>query len=180
MYRSRGEPHPLMQTFGVEAVPFQHHSLEDWRDNRKGIQFQDKASHFLFFGAIDDIWVNADGELHVVDYKSTSISGTVTLEGEWKEAYKRQVEMYQWLFRQNGFPVSSTAFFVYVNGDKSKAGFDGRLEFSMQILPHDGDDSWVAEALQEARLCLERDTLPPSHPDCEWCSYRRVAKEVEG
>jgi RecB family exonuclease len=178
-YRRRGEAHPLMMKFGIEAVPMQHPSLEEWRDNRRGVRYEDPDSHFLFFGAVDDIWLNSDGEVHVVDYKSTSTEGSVSLDGQWKEGYKRQVEMYQWLLRANDLPMSNTAFFFYVNADKGKESFGGKLEFSTVILPHDGDDSWVKEALHEARLCLERESLPPSHPECEWCMYRGAAGEWE-
>ncbi|MEK7218243.1 MAG: PD-(D/E)XK nuclease family protein [Patescibacteria group bacterium] len=179
VYRHKGEAHPLMRKFGIEAVPMQHPSLEEWRDNRRGVRYADPVSNFLFFGAIDDVWLNVDGDVHVVDYKSTSVEGAVTLEGQWKVAYKRQVEMYQWLLRRNDLPVSNTAFFVYVNADKGRDGFGGKLEFSTVILPHDGDDSWVAGALQEARLCLEREALPAFDTGCEWCMYRKAAQALE-
>ena len=29
---------------------------------------------------------------------------------------KRQMEIYQWLLRKNGFKVSDTGYFVYANG----------------------------------------------------------------
>ncbi len=178
-YRAREEPHPLMRTFGVEAVPMRHPQLDDWRNNRIGVQGLDGESNMLLYGAVDDLWLNVDGETHVVDYKATSIDGTVTLDGTWKESYKRQVEVYQWLLRHNNLLVSDTAFFVYVNADKAKADFGETLVFSTVILPHDGDASWVPEALHEARICLERQTLPPSDPACEWCMYRKAAGEVE-
>ncbi len=177
--RREGEPHPIMRKFGIEMVPFRHPSLDEWRDNRKGIQYLHPKTSFLVFGAIDDLWVDTEGRLSVVDYKSTSIDAEVSLDGPWKDAYKRQVEVYQWLFAQNGFDVSSTAYFVYVNADKARERFDGRLEFSTRILPYDGDFSWVDEALTEAHICLMRESLPLAHPDCEWCQYRRATKEVE-
>jgi hypothetical protein len=43
-----------------------------------------------------------------VDYKSTSTAKEISLDDRWKQAYKRQMEIYQWLFRQNGFTVSNT------------------------------------------------------------------------
>jgi len=77
-YRAREEPHPLMRTFGVEAVPMRHPQLDDWRNNRIGVQGLDGESNMLLYGAVDDLWLNVDGETHVVDYKATSIDGTVT------------------------------------------------------------------------------------------------------
>src|SRR3989344_5692045 len=65
---------------------------------------------------IDDVWVRPTGELIVVDYKATSKDGAVNLDAKWQDGYKRQMEVYQWLFRQNGFKVSDTGYFVDVNG----------------------------------------------------------------
>lgn len=37
-----------------------------------------------------------------------------------------------------GFPVSKTGYFVYANAMKTEPKFDGRLEFTMSILPYEG------------------------------------------
>ena len=179
-YRAKGKAHPLMHTYGVEAVPFADKRMDEWRDMRTGVQVH-HASGFLVFGAVDDVWVNTDGQLIVVDYKATSTVNEVSLEGEWKKAYKRQMEIYQWLLRRNGFDVSSTGYFVYVNADKDKEAFDRKLEFTTMILPYEArSDSWVDEALHAAHECLLHD-LPPQYAEsCEWCAYRRAARGVEG
>jgi len=57
----------------------------------------------------DPLWRKYEKELIIVDYKSTSTAKEVTLDDEWKKAYKRQLEIYQWLFRQNGFKVATPA-----------------------------------------------------------------------
>ena len=56
----------------------------------------------MITGAVDDIWVTPDGELIIVDYKSTSKDTEVNLDAEWQDGYKRQMEVYQWLLRQKG------------------------------------------------------------------------------
>ena len=179
IHRARGEPHALMREFGVDAVPYRHPHLDRWRENFTGIQYLHAPTQFLFTGAVDDVWENPRGELHIVDYKATSSQKDVTLDDEWKGGYKRQMEMYQWLFRRNGFPVSDLGYFVYVNGDAGKEHFGGKLEFRMKILPYTGNDSWVEEALAEARACLCRDHPPTSASGCEWCAYRKAAASVE-
>jgi hypothetical protein len=174
-YRGLGEPHPLMQSIGFYGVPFKHPDLARWRDNRNGVQTLHKETGFLVFGAIDDVWINESGELFVVDYKATSSELEVSLDGEWKKSYKRQAEVYQWLLRRNGFTVSDRAYFVYANGDKTKSAFDSCLHFSLKVLPYDGSDAWVPEALQEAHLCLLRDETPLATDGCPWCSYVSLA-----
>ncbi len=177
LYRARGEPHPMMTACGVEAIPFRHKDFLTWRDSPDGIRVLHTPTNFLLFGIPDDIWVNAHDELIVVDYKATSTMATLSLEG--KDSYKRQMECYQWLLRQKGFDVSSTGYIVYVNAIKDKDQFDRTLEFTMQMLPYEGSDTWVDDALRGAYECLQNDQPSPSVEGCEWCEYRREARAVE-
>ena len=72
---------------------------------------------------IDDVWVNPAGELMIVDYKSTSKDEKIeVLDKEWHDGYKHQMEVYQWLFRRNGFKVSDTGYFVYANATRPRGG----------------------------------------------------------
>jgi hypothetical protein len=63
--------HPLMKAYGVDAVPFQQRMMDEWRENFKGVQYHHEPTNFIITG----LWirlVNLEGELIVVDYKSTS------------------------------------------------------------------------------------------------------------
>lgn len=167
-YRKKQLPHPLMTANNVNAVPFAHPNMDTWRENFKGVQFLHPATNFLVFGAVDDIWENTKGELHVVDYKSTSTKDEITLDGKYKQGYKRQMEVYQWLLRHNGFKVSDTAYFFYVNGLKTPRKFGGKLKFEEQIIPYMGDDSWVEPTLLKIKACLDSDELPDWGADENW------------
>ena len=179
IHRAEGTTHPLMQAYGIDAVPYRHKDLNMWRENFVGVQCHHKPTNFIITGAVDDVWVNPKGELHVVDYKATSTDGEITLDSEYRQAYKRQMEIYQWLMRQNGFNVSDMGYFVYANGKKDRKAFDGKLEFSVQILSYEGDDAWVAKTIASAHACLISDHMPPPAPQCAFCAYRKAAKEVE-
>ena len=179
LHRAAKSPHPLMKSYGVDAVPFQHPDINIWRDSlRGGIQYLHKPTNFLVTGGIDDVWVNPEGELLIVDYKATSKDGEVNIDADWQIGYKRQMEIYQWLFRKNGFRVNSTGYFVYANGNSDKEAFDGKLEFDVVLLPYEGDDSWVEDALATARECLSSERAPQSSPDCDYCRYREAAGEA--
>ncbi len=173
--RVKKESHPLMKNYGIDLVPFQHEKMEEWRHNFTGVRFLHQPTNFLVFGAIDDIWVDKEGTLYVVDYKSTSTDAEVTLEGIYKEAYKRQVEIYQWLLRKNGFQVSDIAYFVYANGRKDLKAFDAKLEFNISILAYHGNSNWVEQVIIDSRRCLERVDLPEPEYECEYCNYRKAA-----
>jgi len=173
IHREGKEPHPLMKQYGIKAIPFDHPDMEKWRYNFTGIQYKHPETGFLIFGAIDDVWVDDNGLLYIVDYKATSKKEKPNLEGRWQQAYKRQMEIYQWLFRRNNFKVSDTGYFVYVNGRKDAKSFDGKLEFDVDIITYKGDDGWIEKTILEIKECLERKDLPEAGVDCEHCAYRQ-------
>ncbi|MBI2523860.1 hypothetical protein HYW11_01415 [Candidatus Peregrinibacteria bacterium] len=69
-------------------------------------------------------------------------------------------------------------YFVFVNGRKDRAAFDGQLEFAVEIIPYDGRDTWVEQAIIDAHTCLCKKKAPKGSKDCEWCAYRKAAEEV--
>lgn len=179
IHRAARTAHPLMKAYGIDAVPFAHEKLNDWRDSlRKGVEYLHPETNLKITGGVDDVWINQQEELHVVDYKATSKDGDVGIDAEWQGAYKRQLEVYQWLLRKNGFHVSDTGYFVYCNGNADKKAFDGKLEFDVTILPYVGNDAWVDAAVRDAKMCLMRDTMPEPHPACSYCRYRAAAASV--
>ena len=180
IHRAKGESHPLMKTYGVDAIPYDHPKLNEWRDAlRAGIQFLHKKTNLLITGGVDDIWITPKKELIIVDYKATAKSREVNLDADWQIGYKRQMEIYQWLFRQNNFKVSDVGYFVYVNGKTDAKAFDAKLEFDVKLIPYTGDDSWVQNSIIDAHKCLLSDKLPKAAMDCDFCAYRAAAGKIE-
>ncbi len=180
VHRAGKTAHPLMQAYGIDAVPFQHEKMDEWRDSlRRGIAYHHPESNFFFTGGVDDVWADREGNLIIVDYKATAKDGEVNLDAAWQIGYKRQMEMYQWLFRRNGFSVSDTGYFVYCNGKSDRKAFDGKLEFDVILLPYVGNDVWVSPALLSARECLMRNNPPEANTECDYCAYRDAAREAE-
>ena len=178
-HRIKQTPHPLMKAYGIEAIPFQHARMDEWRDSlRAGVQYLHEPTNLLMTGGVDDIWVDNNGALIVVDYKATSKDTRVTLDAEWQIGYKRQMEFYQWLLRRNGFVVNKKGYFVYCNGKTDRAAFDGRLDFDIELLDYEGDDSWVEKVLPQMKECLMGNGLPAASDECDFCLYRGAVKEV--
>jgi CRISPR/Cas system-associated exonuclease Cas4 (RecB family) len=174
--RRKGQPHPIMVEYGIDAVPFKHEDIEEWRDAlRRGIKYYDPQTNLVVRGGIDDVWIGNDGKLIIVDYKATSKKGEVTLDAEWQDSYKRQIEVYQWLFQMNGFNVSDTGYFVYVNGDTNKESFSRKLEFDVTVIPYKGSHSWIPETLENIASCLQDELVPAKKQTCSYCAYREEA-----
>ncbi len=176
-YRQEGTAHPLMTENNIDAIPFAHASMDEWRDNFSGITYQDKETGFTISGAIDDVWVKPDGELIIVDYKATSKDEKIeTLSNSgWEMSYRRQMGVYQWLFRKNGFTVSDTGYFVYANARKDQAeSFDDTLFFETTLVPCEGENSWIEDTLLKIKTTLLSDAIPPIGESCEFCPYREA------
>ena len=178
IYRSKGEKHRVMEEYGVDAVPVDHPELDDWRENFKGVQFHNEDLNMIFFGAIDDLWQTPSGDYVVVDYKATAKKDDVTvLDQPWHEKFKRQMDIYQWLLRQNGLKVSNTGYFLYCNGNAYEQRFEAQLDFRLTLIPYEGDSSWVDDITVKLFECLNSDELPEPEPDCDYCKYLGVVED---
>lgn len=177
-YRKQGVPHPYMKQLDVEAVPFVHDKLDFWRDPlRGGISKIHQESRIELYGGVDDLWITREGALIIVDYKATSKEKEVTLDEPWQDGYRRQVDVYAWLFHQNGFSVYPKAYFVYCNGLMNQERFDNQLVFDVKVLSYELNLDWIEEALNEARSCLENNHVPTLTSGCDFCKYTEKLKE---
>jgi CRISPR/Cas system-associated exonuclease Cas4 (RecB family) len=181
IYRKKGVPHPLMKDNQILAVPYQHEDLDKWRENFVGVDYLHEKTNLHVFGAVDDVWVGEDGKLIVVDYKATAKDKPVTSlgpEGTWQDMYRRQMEVYQWLLKQNGFEVSDTGYFVYATGTQDRDGFNNVVEFETYVFPHHGNSDWVEQTIIDMKKCMDSDVMPPVGKaamggSCEYCEYAK-------
>jgi len=178
-YREEKRPHPFMIENGLnDLIPFDHPDMIFWV---RAPQFALNEHHFnvvhpetniCFGGGLDDVWENTKtGKLHIAEYKSTANIAKnpepVSLEGNWKKPYKRQLEMYQWVLRRKGYVVDDLAYVLYVDGqhlnikgmineDTTKAN----MIFNTSLLLYEGDDSWVEKKLFEIKESLHKTECP--------------------
>ena len=182
VFRLEGKPHPWMVENQIKAVPMQHDDLAKWRHNFTGVFALHEPTNLHIFGAIDDVWVDKEGQLIVVDYKARAKAAEGSLDAEWQISYKRQLEVYQWLLRQNGFDVSDTGYFVYTNGRLDLDGFFDKVEFRTKIIPYKGDSSWVEPTIIKMKKCMEGDMPAVGKAamggDCDFCLYAKARTEL--
>ncbi len=172
IYRRNHEPHPIMVENNLDAIPFDHEKIDDWRNNKKGVFYEDHDRGFHLFGAIDDVWINKKtNQLIIADYKATSKKEEVSLDADWQISYKNQIEFYQWLLRKNGFEVQDEGYFVYCNGNKTEERFDNVLTFRVSLLSHSGTGAWIEPTLDKIKACLDSDKIPTYTNGCKHCEY---------
>ena len=183
-YRELQKPHPFMERNGLShLVPFQYADFHSWTQSLQlGFRTYHESSNLIIGGGLDDVWHDPQtNELFIVDYKSTAGKRSedlsklepITLEGRWKEGYKRQMDMYQWIMNEKtkedlkDFKVSSVGYFVYVNGDQHfedgmlrKDEDKADMSFDVQLLTYKGNHDWVEKEILNLKQCLEADQCP--------------------
>ena len=171
-HREAGTQHPIQIEFGIDAIPANHPMIDKWRQSMQhGVIYKDIERDLHLYGGIDDLWINSDGEYHVVDYKATAKSQPVTELAEWTTGYKRQMEVYQWLLRKNGLNVSKTAYFVYCTGNNTAEAFDNKIDFHSHIIHYEGDDSWIEKTISDIHYCLQSTIIPDKSDTCDYCGF---------
>lgn len=174
-FRRKGEAHPLMKEYGVNAKLFaDQDQLSIWRNNFKGISYMHPGLGITLYGAVDDIFEFPEGKLAVVDYKSTG-SREITIY----PSYQLQMDIYTWLLEKNGYPTVRKAYFVFYQVDKTN-GFEGRLPFRGVIKDIETNPDSVEKILSDAAGILESKGMPPANPGCQYCLWQRSVAGVAG
>ena len=175
---------PLLEPFKIKAIPYQSPEIDTWREPFKGIRFHHQKTNFMVFGGLDDVWQDKESKkLIVVDYKATAKKGAVDAlgpVGTYHDAYRRQIEVYQWLLKNNDHQVLETGYFVYANGDVDQkklvgaAKKVGQLNFKIEVFSHQAKSlDWIEKTLIEIKDCLEKKQPPKRSPGCEFCDYAK-------
>ena len=171
-YRLIGNPHPLMKENNVDAIPANHPKINEWRENFKGIKHYHEKTNITITGAIDDLWINSKKELIIVDYKATSNKESIyELNNTWHNAYRRQMDIYQWLLIQNENAVSEVSYFLYCNAKKEDIDFNNNLNFEMTLIPYKADPSWIENKIYDIKNCLDSSNIPEASMKCDYCKY---------
>jgi hypothetical protein len=88
------------------------------------------------------------------------------------------MEIYQWLLRRNGLPVSDTGFFVYCTGNPNAPAFDAKIDFDIHLIPYEGNDDWVEARIIELHACMNGDDIPAAGAECDYCAYVQAVQDV--
>jgi hypothetical protein len=135
--------------------------LKIWRNNLKGIRWEDKEGNVLF-GAVDNLLVKGK-KLIVLDYKTRGYP----CKDDTHEHYQNQLDIYNFLLRKNGYETEDYAFLLfYVPMQVAGTGefiFDTTLK-KMKI------DVKNAEKIFQNAIKLLNSECPTK--TCEWCEGR--------
>ena len=115
--------------------------------------------------------------------KESLLKDTSQIIKECSFVYKRQIEIYQWLFRKNCFKVSDIGYIIYANGKSDEKEYNKNLSFEEYLFPLACNTDWVDEIIKEIYQCLNSEKLPKSGggwngEGCEQCLYKKKLFDI--
>jgi len=182
-YRKKKESHPFLINNGYEhLIPFQHEHFELWTQSmhfgaENRMHYDHLETNIRVGGGLDDVWFNKKtSKIHVVDYKSTSQKkdyGPINLNDRWKEAYKRQMDLYVWVLKKKGLDVDDIGFFLYCDGNRfTSQKFlnekDANMQFKITLIEYLTDLNWIEDTLRKIYQCLRLKERPIHSKNCEY------------
>ncbi len=170
-YRLRSEAHPILTEHNVGARLFPDLAkLQEWRNNRKGLRWEDKLTGYTFFGAIDDLLEFPDGRLAVLDYKASGAA-----EAKVYPSYQLQLDVYTYLLQRIGYETAPKAYLAYFLAVKLD-GFRGRLPFKGTILEVEPQPERAGELFRDAISLLDAEQAPDPGEECKVCRWHDQAE----
>ena len=132
--------------------------LKQWRNNLKGIRYEDKEGNILF-GAVDNILVKGN-KLIVLDYKTRGFA----LKEDTADRYQNQLDIYNFLLRKNNYETEDFAFILfYIPKEVTETG---EVIFDTELVKRNTNVK-NAENLFNKALKLLNGECPQK--TCEWC-----------
>lgn len=167
---------PELEEFVLHADQRWITSMQQWNG---GLVYNLKIDEqsYKISGAIDDLLVRqSDGALAILDGKSKAKKPE---PGEGAKYYLRQMQCYDLIFSQSGFPTSKLAFLHYVTpisfdtGDLAVPSATMVFDNTVQKLDADGDGALalIHDIHKIIMAHPDRSNPPKSGPGCAFCSW---------
>ena len=192
-YRGTGSSPPFLAANGLgHLTPYDDERFELWTQSLHfGAEGRFNTVHeetnLKVGGGLDDVWLNKEtGQVHLVDYKSTSQKSpgkTITLDDWWKGAYKRQMDFYIWIMKRLGLNTSDTGYFLYCDGDRfTDETFlhtqDATMHFKITIIEYQSNLSWIEPTLCKIKRLLDAEICPKHAENCEYGQFLSACAET--
>ena len=136
--------------------------LSVWRNNFKGIRFEDKKGNILH-GAVDSILINKlNNKLIVLDYKTRGFP----LKEDTAEHYQLQLDVYNFLLKKNGYETEDFSYLLfYVPKEILETG---EVVFDTELVKINISAERGEKAFKDA-LKLLNGKCPKKQENCLWC-----------
>lgn len=142
--------------------------LKTWRG--RGIEFMHKNG-FVIYGKIDDLLLDEEGKLVPFDFK-------VSLSQEFKiyESYQRQLEIYGYLLKKVGEPVSDQGMLYIVKVSIDLKNYINERRFCQIIKPLNLEI--YDQIIDRMYQIIKNDKPPEPNENCIYCQWLEKVQKI--
>ncbi len=164
-YRDKNELPPELKKHNLDVELFKDTAkLDIWRNNRRGIEYLDKTSGVILYGAVDDM-LEKDGKLIVIDFKTRGFD----LKEDTHHVYQDQLNIYTFLLQKNGYKTEDYAYLLFYIPEKVLE--TGEFVFKTELVKMNVNVEHAERLFQKAVKVLNEE-MPESGEDCGYCKWK--------
>lgn len=138
--------------------------LDGWRVRTGGLRYFDKKLNTRLMGLLDDC-LQDRGAYVPLDYKTRGWAPKEDTSG----FYQHQLDIYEWLLKENGFKTKGVAYLVYYH--PSEVRQDGAVQFTVTPKRVETSVERARKLFEDAAKLLQDDKAPKRHSACTFCSW---------
>ena len=169
-YRDKNQLPPELKELDENIRLFDNKELlEEWRNNRKGVQWTDKEGN-LFKGAVDNILTKGK-RLIVLDYKTRGFP----LKEDTHEHYQDQLDIYNLLLRKNNYETEDYSYLLFYH--PNKVNEDGNVVFHTNLIKMKISIKNAENIFKGALKVLEGKT-PEAKEECAYCRWAEELNQL--
>jgi hypothetical protein len=157
-----GLPPELKQLSGEAKLFSDVVRLDEWRNWRKGLRWEDGEGNVLT-GALDNV-LQKGKKLIVLDYKTRGFP----LKEDTHEHYQDQLDIYNFLLRKNGYMTEDYAYLLFYH--PTRVTEKGDVVFHKDLVRVDVDAKNAEKILRKA-LDVLRGEMPDHADGCGYCEW---------
>lgn len=138
--------------------------LNNWRVRTGGLRYFDKKLNTKLIGLLDDC-LALGKTLVPLDYKTRGYAPKEDSSG----FYQHQLDIYEWLLRENGYKTGGFGFLVYYHPLEVRQ--DGVVQFEVTPKRMATSPENARTLFESAAKLLQGAKAPQAHTACKFCSW---------
>jgi len=135
--------------------------LKTWRNHKRGIRWTDSEGN-VFMGAIDNLLVKGN-KLIILEYKTCG-----SVKENSHERYRDQIDIYNLLFRLNGYETEDYAYILFYYPNKVQENGDINFHSHLRKVKVDIRN---AKSLFKQAVEILKQPMPEPDPNCQFCGW---------
>lgn len=163
-YRVRGMLPPELNRLSGMKLFDDMERLGVWRNNYKGIEYENNKIGATLKGIIDDLLVK-DGRFVVLDFKTRGFP----VKENTHESYQDQLNIYTYLFEKNGYETEHYAYLLFYHPEKVNE--DGSVTFGAELVKVKTYSDEAEKLFYAAVEILRSDSPPKAASECPHCLF---------